>query len=71
MKNKTMTQTPSPLLRELCLTYCIIRSDYPNDAVCSLVHDLVMRGLALEGIAYQDREDAARIAQEIANGEKE
>lgn len=57
----------SELLRELCITYCRIRADYPQCAARSLVHDLVMTGLRLEGIEYQDREDAARIAEQIAN----
>lgn len=58
----------SDLLSELCRVYCIIRADYPQDASRSLVHDLVMYGLRLEGIEYQDREEAAKIAEQIARG---
>lgn len=57
------------LLRELCTTYCTIRADYPQCEARSLIHDLVMTGLRLEGIALEDREDAARIAEAIAYDE--
>ena len=58
----------SELLKEVCRTYCVICSDYPQNECRSLVHDLVMSVFRLEGIEYQGREDAARIAQEIAKG---
>ena len=40
----------------------------PQDPARSYVHDLVMQCFRTMGIDYEDREDAAHIAHEIAFG---
>ena len=56
------------LLRDICTTYWNIRQDMPQDPARSYVHDLVMQCFRTMGIDYEDREDAAHIAHEIAFG---
>lgn len=54
------------LLKDVCSTYWMVRTDYPQSHVRSYVHDLVVQCMRTCGIDFQgDREIAAQIARDI------
>ena len=60
---------PSPtldILRPVCLAHWRARDDDPQGAARGILHELVMDLFKLCGVGFEDREDAAQIAKEIA-----